>query len=123
MATAEVTFAQEVASVPDGNGANAATKEVTRLRDLKTSARDQLMIDPRIILIDDSFNPRNYDLPENEENYVHRVGRTGRGTKKGQAFSFCSPEELEILEDIGGGYVTIPCNCYCPWSTGRRPTW
>jgi ATP-dependent RNA helicase RhlE len=42
----------------------------------------------------------NYDLPENEENYVHRVGRTGRGTKKGQAFSFCSPEELEILEDI-----------------------
>jgi ParB/RepB/Spo0J family partition protein len=41
------------------------TKEVNRLRDLKTSARDQLMIDPRIILIDDSFNPRNYDLPEN----------------------------------------------------------
>ena len=38
---------------------------VKRLRDLKTSARDQLMIDPRIILIDDSFNPRNYDLPEN----------------------------------------------------------
>jgi len=42
----------------------------------------------------------NYDLPENEENYVHRVGRTGRGTKKGQAFSFCSPEEKEILSDI-----------------------
>ncbi len=42
----------------------------------------------------------NYDLPENEENYVHRVGRTGRGTKKGQAFSFCSPEEKAILEDI-----------------------
>ena len=42
----------------------------------------------------------NYDLPENEENYVHRVGRTGRGIKKGQAFSFCSPEEKEILEDI-----------------------
>jgi ATP-dependent RNA helicase RhlE len=42
----------------------------------------------------------NYDLPENEENYVHRVGRTGRGTRKGQAFSFCSPEEKEILENI-----------------------
>lgn len=42
----------------------------------------------------------NYDLPENEENYVHRVGRTGRGINKGQAFSFCSPEELEILENI-----------------------
>jgi len=42
----------------------------------------------------------NYDLPEVPENYVHRVGRTGRGTKKGQAVSFCSPEEKEILDEI-----------------------
>ena len=42
----------------------------------------------------------NYDLPEVSENYVHRVGRTGRGTKKGQAVSFCSSEEKEILEEI-----------------------
>lgn len=42
----------------------------------------------------------NYDLPEVPENYVHRVGRTGRGTKKGQAVSFCSTEEKEILADI-----------------------
>ena len=40
-------------------------KVIRRLRDLKTSARDQLMIDPRIIIIDDGQNPRNYDLPEN----------------------------------------------------------
>lgn len=39
--------------------------EVTRLRDLKTSARDQLFIDPRIIQIEEGHNPRNYDLPEN----------------------------------------------------------
>jgi ParB/RepB/Spo0J family partition protein len=38
---------------------------INRLRDLKTSARDQLMIDPRIILVDDGQNPRNYNLPEN----------------------------------------------------------
>ena len=42
----------------------------------------------------------NYDLPEVPENYVHRVGRTGRGTKKGQAVSFCSSEEKEILAEI-----------------------
>jgi ATP-dependent RNA helicase RhlE len=42
----------------------------------------------------------NYDLPEVSENYVHRVGRTGRGTKKGRAVSFCSSEEKEILEEI-----------------------
>ncbi len=42
----------------------------------------------------------NYDLPEQVENYVHRVGRTGRGTKKGLAYSFCSPEEKIILAEI-----------------------
>ncbi len=42
----------------------------------------------------------NYDLPELSENYVHRVGRTGRGKEKGNAVSFCSEEEKPILEEI-----------------------
>ena len=42
----------------------------------------------------------NYDLPETSENYVHRVGRTGRGSQKGQAVSFCSSEEKEKLSVI-----------------------
>lgn len=42
----------------------------------------------------------NYDLPDVAENYVHRVGRTGRGTHKGLAVSFCSPEEKPMLEEI-----------------------
>ncbi|MEZ4774218.1 MAG: DEAD/DEAH box helicase [Bacteroidia bacterium] len=42
----------------------------------------------------------NYDLPELPENYVHRVGRTGRGTRRGNAISFCSPEENELLTAI-----------------------
>ena len=42
----------------------------------------------------------NYDLPEQAENYVHRVGRTGRGTQKGLAVSFCSPEEKPLLDEI-----------------------
>jgi ATP-dependent RNA helicase RhlE len=42
----------------------------------------------------------NYDLPEQADNYVHRVGRTGRGVKKGQAISFCSEEEKPLLEAI-----------------------
>ncbi len=42
----------------------------------------------------------NYDLPENAENYVHRVGRTGRGTQKGKAVSFCSTEEKPMLQEI-----------------------
>lgn len=42
----------------------------------------------------------NYDLPEQAENYVHRVGRTGRGTNKGNAVSFCSTEEKPTLAEI-----------------------
>ena len=42
----------------------------------------------------------NYDLPDKPENYVHRVGRTGRGINLGVAISFCSKEEKELLEDI-----------------------
>ncbi len=42
----------------------------------------------------------NYDLPEKPENYVHRVGRTGRGKRKGQAVAFCSEGEKELLDKI-----------------------
>jgi ATP-dependent RNA helicase RhlE len=42
----------------------------------------------------------NYDLPDVAENYVHRVGRTGRGTKRGIAISFCSAGEKELLAEI-----------------------
>ncbi|GAA4400036.1 DEAD/DEAH box helicase [Nibrella viscosa] len=49
----------------------------------------------------------NYDLPEQPENYVHRVGRTGRGTQKGLAVSFCSTEEKPLLAEIEQ-YLTKP---------------
>ncbi len=42
----------------------------------------------------------NYDLPDVAENYVHRVGRTGRGMNKGVAVSFCAPEEQVYLDAI-----------------------
>jgi len=42
----------------------------------------------------------NYDLPDTTEYYVHRVGRTGRGTSKGQAISFCSTEEKDLLNEV-----------------------
>lgn len=51
----------------------------------------------------------NYDLPDVAENYVHRVGRTGRGTQKGQALSFCSEEEKGILAEIEG-FLGKPIN-------------
>ncbi|TVQ69055.1 MAG: DEAD/DEAH box helicase [Oceanospirillales bacterium] len=42
----------------------------------------------------------NYDLPNQPEAYVHRIGRTGRAGKKGLAISFVSTEEKRFLQEI-----------------------
>lgn len=42
----------------------------------------------------------NYDMPDIAENYVHRVGRTGRAKARGLALTFCSKEEKPMLEEI-----------------------
>lgn len=42
----------------------------------------------------------NYDLPNEPETYVHRIGRTGRAGASGRAWSFCDVEEREYLWDI-----------------------
>ncbi|SNC61726.1 ATP-dependent RNA helicase DeaD [Hymenobacter gelipurpurascens] len=42
----------------------------------------------------------NYDLPADEEYYVHRIGRTGRAGKLGKAFTFVSGRDIYKLRDI-----------------------
>ncbi len=42
----------------------------------------------------------NFDLPQDAEDYVHRIGRTGRAGKPGQAISFVCPQETRFLAKI-----------------------
>ncbi len=42
----------------------------------------------------------NYDLPQNSEDYVHRVGRTARAGKKGKAISFVTPDQKRNVKQI-----------------------
>ena len=42
----------------------------------------------------------NYDLPEDAENYVHRIGRTARAGHKGHAISFATPDQSRDIRDI-----------------------
>lgn len=52
----------------------------------------------------------NYDVPDVPENYVHRVGRTGRGVNKGYAVTMCATEESDYLaavEDYLGGKIDV----------------
>src|SRR6185436_16542649 len=56
----------------------------------------------------------NYDVPNNPEDYVHRIGRTGRAEAAGDAFVFVSPEDeihLRAIEKVIGKRlprVTLP---------------
>lgn len=42
----------------------------------------------------------NYDIPENAEGYIHRIGRTGRAGEKGQTYLFVDPKDQKTLEAI-----------------------
>lgn len=54
----------------------------------------------RGIDIDDVECVINYDLPQDEEYYVHRIGRTGRAGREGVAFSFAFGRDMRRLRDI-----------------------
>eukprot|EP01086_Lenisia_limosa_P013893 TRINITY_DN43570_c0_g1_i1.p1 TRINITY_DN43570_c0_g1~~TRINITY_DN43570_c0_g1_i1.p1 ORF type:complete len:412 (-),score=136.06 TRINITY_DN43570_c0_g1_i1:23-1225(-) len=48
----------------------------------------------------------NYDLPNNRELYIHRIGRSGRFGRKGVAINFVKNEDISILRDIEQYYST-----------------
>jgi len=54
----------------------------------------------RGIDIDDITHVVNYDIPQDHESYVHRIGRTGRAGKKGVAVTFIEPREYRQLKLI-----------------------
>ena len=49
----------------------------------------------------------NYDLPNQKETYIHRIGRSGRFGRKGNAINFILPEEKEQLDSIMKFYDTV----------------
>ncbi|MFH1825362.1 MAG: DEAD/DEAH box helicase [Candidatus Firestonebacteria bacterium] len=83
--------------------------------DLKQVSRDRVMakfkrgaveiliatdVAARGLDIDDIEAVFNYDMPQDEERYVHRIGRTGRMGKAGKAFTFVVGREIYELKDI-----------------------
>ena len=56
----------------------------------------------RGIDVDEITHVINYELPDDTENYVHRIGRTGRAGNKGTAVSLCAAHERSLLREIEG---------------------
>jgi ATP-dependent RNA helicase DeaD len=58
--------------------------------------------------IEDVSHVINYDIPENPEDYVHRIGRTARAGKEGRAITFVTKEEqhlVKAIEDFGRTHI------------------
>lgn len=49
----------------------------------------------------------NYDIPQNRETYVHRIGRGGRFGRKGVAINFMGPNDKRMIENIQAHYDTV----------------
>ena len=84
-----------------GNKSQAArTRALAEFKSGKIRALVATDIAARGIDIDQLPQVVNYDLPNVAEDYVHRIGRTGRAGSTGQAVSLVSPEETKLLRAI-----------------------
>jgi ATP-dependent RNA helicase DeaD len=75
---------------------------LNRFRDKKLKVLVATDVAARGLDIDDISHVFNYDLPQDPELYVHRVGRTGRAGKTGTAITFLTPKERWGLRRIEG---------------------
>jgi len=48
----------------------------------------------------------NYDMPANRENYIHRIGRSGRFGRKGVAINFVTSEDVRAMREIEAFFQT-----------------
>ncbi|MFA9413424.1 MULTISPECIES: DEAD/DEAH box helicase [unclassified Streptococcus] len=78
-------------------------KRLRVLRDFKNDTLDILVatdVAARGLDISGVTHVYNYDIPQDPESYVHRIGRTGRAGKSGQSITFVSPNEMGYLAII-----------------------
>ena len=84
-----------------GNKSQAARERALRsFRQGETHILVATDIAARGLDIDGVSHVFNFDLPNEAESYIHRVGRTGRAGRSGIAIAFCAPEEYTYLKDI-----------------------
>ncbi len=84
-----------------GNKSQAArTRAIDAFRDGRLPILVATDVASRGIDVEGVSHVINFDLPNEPESYVHRIGRTGRAGRDGQAIAFCDPEELKLLRDI-----------------------
>lgn len=79
---------------------NARVRALNNFKNDKVRVLVASDIAARGIDINELTHVINFDLPDQAENYVHRIGRTARAGASGEAITFCSFQEKALLKDI-----------------------
>lgn len=79
---------------------SAREKALFQFKNRKLNVLVATDVAARGIDVDKLTHVINYELPDQSETYIHRIGRTGRGGESGTAISFCSNDEKRYLRDI-----------------------
>ena len=79
---------------------NYRQRALANFKARKTTVLVATDIASRGIDIDELSHVINYEIPNEPETYVHRIGRTGRAGSSGIALSFCDAEECAYIQDI-----------------------
>lgn len=90
----------QTASIHGNKTQNARQNALSNFKNGTVKVLIATDIAARGIDINDLPHVVNFDLPNDSETYVHRIGRTGRAGKDGIAISFCSEEERKELKNI-----------------------
>ena len=88
------------AAIHGNKSQGARTKALAQFKDNQIKVLVATDIAARGIDIDQLPNVVNFDLPHVSEDYVHRIGRTGRAGNEGLAISLVCQEEFKLLKDI-----------------------
>lgn len=75
-------------------------RTITQLKNKKIDILIATDVAARGLDVDRISHVVNYDIPYDPESYVHRIGRTGRAGRKGEAILFISPREKRMLKTI-----------------------
>ncbi|XP_060930090.1 probable ATP-dependent RNA helicase DDX23 [Limanda limanda] len=93
------------------------------LSNLKAGAKDILVatdVAGRGIDIHDVSMVLNYDMAKNIEDYIHRIGRTGRAGKSGMAMTFLTKEDAAVFYDLKQAILESPVS-NCPPELANHP--
>ena len=98
--TANYDGAPRIAELHGNLHQSKRSKIMQRFRDKEIDVLIASDLAARGLDVDHITHVINYDLPEDPENYIHRIGRTARAGRRGVAWTFVSPDQGQLLTQV-----------------------